>query len=235
MADRYFLPQFPEGDLCALEGAEFHHLVRVMRGSPGDWLTVFDGEGTEADAEIVGLSKASASLRLATRRCESPPTRPDIVLATAVPKADRFRWLVEKATELGVDRLIPLQTARSVVAPGAVKLDKMRQTVIEACKQSGRNRLMPLDPLIPWKEFVSAVVPNACALVADPAGLPLPNVSELWSKNGPLLLVVGPEGGLTETELADAIEAGARTVSLGPRLLRIETAALALAAIFSLR
>jgi 16S rRNA (uracil1498-N3)-methyltransferase len=235
MADRYFLPQFPDGDLCELAGVEFHHLAHVMRGSPGDRLTVFDGQGAEADAEIVRLSKASASLRLATRRCESHPTRSDIVLATAVPKADRFRWLVEKATELGVDRLIPLQTARSVVAPGAVKLDKMRQAVIEACKQSGRNRLMQLEPLTLWSEFVSAVVPSACTFVADPAGLPLPNVSESGSKNGPLLLVVGPEGGLTEMELGEAIEAGARTVALGPRILRIETAALALAAVFILR
>jgi 16S rRNA (uracil1498-N3)-methyltransferase len=235
MADRYFLPQFPEGDLCAMQGAEFHHLVRVMRGSPGDRLTLFDGQGTEADAEIVGLSKASASLRLGTRRGESPPTRPAIVLATAVPKADRFRWLVEKTTELGVDRLIPLQTARSVVAPGAVKLDKMRQAIIEACKQSGRNRLMQLDPLISWGEFVTAVVPNACTFVADPAGLPLRQVAESWPERGPILLVVGPEGGLTEMELADAIGAGSRTVALGPCILRIETAALALAAVFTLR
>ena len=235
MADRYFLPQFPEGDLCELAGVEFHHLAHVMRGSPGDRLTVFDGQGAEADAEIVRLSKASASLRLATRRRESHPTRPDIVLATAVPKADRFRWLVEKATELGVDRLIPLQTARSVVAPGAVKLDKMRQAVIEACKQSGRNRLMQLEPLTLWSEFVSAVVPSACTFVADPAGLPLPNVSEsrLEKRTRSSRRWTGRGADGNGTRRGDRGR-GAHG-RLGPRILRIETAALALAAVFILR
>jgi 16S rRNA (uracil1498-N3)-methyltransferase len=235
MVDRYFLPQLPEDDLCELAGTEFHHLAHVMRGSPGDRLIVFDGQGTEADAEIVKLTKAAASLRLAERRCESPPTPRQIVLATAVPKADRFRWLVEKATELGVDRLIPLQTARSIVAPGAVKLDKMRQTVIEACKQSGRNRLMQVDSLTPWREFVMVPTPNACTFVADPAGLPISDAYESSSGDGLVRLVVGPEGGFSETELHEATEAGARLVTLGPRILRIETAALALAALFLLK
>jgi 16S rRNA (uracil1498-N3)-methyltransferase len=235
MADRYFLPQFPDDELCELTGSEFHHLAHVMRGSPGDQLTVFDGQGTEADAEIIRLSKTSAALRLMTRRGDLPPTEPQIVLAASIPKSDRFRWLVEKATELGVARLIPLQTTRSVVAPGAVKLDKMRQAVIEACKQSGRNRLMRIDPPTRWGEFVGSVVSTAATLVADPNGIPLSDVPGSWVKNGSVLLVIGPEGGFTETELREAIEAGAQTVSLGPRILRIETAALALAAVFSLK
>jgi|HubBroStandDraft_6_1064221.scaffolds.fasta_scaffold13761_4 16S rRNA (uracil1498-N3)-methyltransferase len=230
MVDRYFLPQLPTGDACELAGAEFHHLAHVMRGSRGERLVVFDGQGIEADAEIVCISKTSASLRLADRRSESPKTRPDVVLATAVPKADRFRWLVEKATELGVDRLIPLQTARSIVAPGAVKLDKMRQAVIEACKQSGRNRLMPIDSLMSWNEFVKVVAANTCTYIADPTGLPLAQVSAGQSKPAPVLLVVGPEGGLTETELRESVDAGAHLVNLGPRILRTETAALALVA-----
>jgi 16S rRNA (uracil1498-N3)-methyltransferase len=94
---------------------------------------------------------------------------------------------------------------------------------------------MPIEPPTPWEEFVSAQIPTAATLVADPNGLPLSDVAKSWAKNGSLLLVVGPEGGLTETELREAIEAGAQTVSLGPRILRIETAALALAAVFSLR
>jgi 16S rRNA (uracil1498-N3)-methyltransferase len=235
MADRYFLPHFPEGDLCELDGAEFHHLAHVMRASSGDRLIVFDGEGNEADAEIAHLSKRSASLRLVARRSNSPSARTNVVLAVAVPKTDRFRWLVEKATELGIARLIPLQTARSVVAPGAVKLDKMRQTVVEACKQSGRNRLLQIDSLMSWKDFVTGVVPSMCTLVADPAGLPLPGVAESLDQHASVLVVVGPEGGLTESELREAIDAGARPVTLGPNILRIETAALAVAAFFNLR
>jgi 16S rRNA (uracil1498-N3)-methyltransferase len=235
MADRYFLPHLPEGDRCELGGTEFHHLAHVLRARIGDHLTVFDGSGTEVEAEIAGLSKTAATLRLGVRRRDSPATDCEIVLATAVPKLDRFRWLVEKATELGVARLIPLQTARSVVSPGAVKLDKMRQAVIEACKQSGRNRLMEIEPVTSWREFLSGSVPTSRAFLADPAGDPLPDLADLRQQGQRVLLIVGPEGGLTEVERHEAMEAGARPVTLGPRILRIETAALAMAAVFLLK
>ena len=210
-------------------------MAHVLRGRPGDRLTVFDGSGTEAEAEIVKLSKTAASLRLGVRHCDSPATDCEIVLATAVPKVDRFRWLVEKTTELGVGRLIPLQTARSVVSPGALKLDKMRQAVIEACKQSGRNRLMEIEPVTSWREFVSGSVPTACAFLAEPAGDPLPDLADLRKHGKRVLLIVGPEGGLTEVERHEAMEAGARPVTLGTHILRIETAALAMAAVFLLK
>lgn len=239
MSDRYFLPHFPDGeqhgDRCNLAGSEFHHLVHVMRKAVGDRLTVFDGQGTEADAEIVEIAKTSASLFLAERRRDPPQTRADVVLATAVPKADRMRWLVEKATELGVDRLIPLQTSRSIVAPGAVKLDKMRQVVIEACKQSGRNRLMQIDSLISWKQFVGEVVPTLSTIVADRSGSSIANLDLTIFSSAAILLVIGPEGGLSATEGQEAIEAGAKAVSLGTNILRIETAALALSAVFLMR
>jgi 16S rRNA (uracil1498-N3)-methyltransferase len=235
MADRYFLPQLPVGNLCELRGSEFHHLTHVLRGRPGDRLTVFDGSGTEAEAEIVRLSKTAASLHLGVRRRDSPATDREIVLATAVPKVDRFRWLVEKVTELGVERLIPLQTARSVVSPGALKLDKMRQAVIEACKQSGRNRLMEIEAPTSWRDFVSGSMPTSRAFLADPAGDSIPDLADLRQKRQRVLLIVGPEGGLTEVERHEAMDAGARPVTLGPHILRIETAALAMAALFLLK
>jgi 16S rRNA (uracil1498-N3)-methyltransferase len=238
MSDRYFLPHFPHGDQlgdeCELSGSEFHHLAHVMRKSIGDSFTIFDGQGTEADAEIVALARTSATLRLAQRRHDPPATRAPVTLATAVPKADRLRWLVEKATELGVDRLIPLQTSRSVVAPGSVKLDKMRQAVVEACKQSGRNRLMTIDSLISWKQAVVEVVPTQSTLVADRGGPPLASLN-LSSFTTPVLLAIGPEGGFSATEIHEAVAAGAGTVSLGTNILRIETAALALAAVFLMK
>jgi 16S rRNA (uracil1498-N3)-methyltransferase len=239
MSDRYFLPQFPDGERqgneCALTGSEFHHLAHVMRKGVGDCLTVFDGQGTEADAEIVGIAKTCATLCLAERRSDAPQTHANVVLATAAPKADRMRWLVEKATELGVERLIPLQTSRSIVAPGAFKLDKMRQVVVEACKQSGRNRLMQIDLLMPWRQFVAERVSSLATIVADRDGSPLASLDLSALERASVLLVVGPEGGLSATELQEAVEAGAKTVSLGSNILRIETAALALAAVFLMR
>ena len=203
-----------------------------MRKRVGDRLTLFDGAGTEADAEIVALARTSATLRLCECQPDPPATRAPVILATAVPKADRLRWLVEKATELGVDRLIPLQTSRSVVAPGTVKLDKMRQAVVEACKQSGRNRLMTIDSLIPWKQFLTDAVPTQATLVADRGGPPLASLDLAAFAATPLLLVIGPEGGFSATEVHEAVAAGAHTVCLGSNILRTETAAIALAAVF---
>ncbi len=226
MTARYYAPHLSDAELCEVEGSEFHHLTRVMRAGPGDQVILFDGAGNAAEAQIVELTKSRAALRILKRGFE-PEVSPIVMLATAVPKADRFRWLVEKATELGVSRLIPLQTARSVVEPGSTKLDKMRATVIEACKQSGRNRLMTIDPLTDWDSFLSNLAPSGRLLVADPGGA----ACERKQSAGPLVLVVGPEGGLTDAEVIQAVQAGGRCISLGPRILRTETAAVALAAL----
>jgi len=235
MTARFYVPQLSAAESCELTGSEWHHLAHVMRSAIGDRVVLFDGNGHEADAEITTLAKSRASLRILARRTDLPEDESTIVLATAVPKADRFRWLVEKATELGVGRLIPLQTARSVVSPGDVKLDKMRTTVIEACKQSGRNRLMRVEPTMNWETLITTVVPTGSAFVADLSGALLASAIAAAEPGRPVILIVGPEGGLTEGELRLAIAAGAKSVSLGPRILRIETAALALAAIGGLR
>jgi 16S rRNA (uracil1498-N3)-methyltransferase len=230
MTARYYAPHLTGGDSCELDGAEFHHLTRVMRACPGDQVVLFDGKGNVAQAEIIDLSKSRASLRIlqSTREAEEGPS---VVLATAVPKADRFRWLVEKATELGVGRLIPLQTARSVTEPRSTKLDKMRTTVIEACKQSGRNRLMAIGPLTDWQSFLSDFAATGRLLVADPGGAAQASLCESRPSDPPIILVVGPEGGLTDVEVIQAVDAGGRCISLGPRVLRTETAAIALAAL----
>jgi 16S rRNA (uracil1498-N3)-methyltransferase len=239
MTARYYAPHLTDGDSCELEGAELHHLSRVMRAARGEQVVLFDGNGTVAEAEIIDLSKSRASLRILNRTSEPQEGRV-VALATAVPKADRFRWLVEKATELGVSRLIPLQTARSVTEPRSTKLDKMRTTVIEACKQSGRNRLMAIDPLTDWQSFLSDAPLTGRLIVADPSGAPGParretrQGCEMSQGQRPIVLVVGPEGGFTDAEVTQAREAGGCCVSLGPRILRTETAAIALAALYLL-
>src|ERR1700693_691456 len=128
MTDRYYAPQLSDAETCELEGSEFHHLARVMRAVVGDRIMLFDGSGRAAEAEIVELAKSRASLRILSHHTETQPAGRTVVLATAIPKADRFRWLVEKATELGVDRLVPLLTTRGVTEPGSNKLDRMRAT-----------------------------------------------------------------------------------------------------------
>lgn len=236
MTDRFFCPSIPATNVTHLEGTEAHHLQRVLRKSVGDEIEIFDGSGRVAKAEITAVSKKSVALKI-LQASETPEPAGQITLATAVPKGDRFRWLVEKAVELGVDRLIPLITEHSVVKPGEGKRDKMEQVVIEACKQSGRNRLMLIEEPQTWTDFLHMQFTETkifdWAGIATPGGPPL---AEVVSEGLPesVVFLIGPEGGWTETEVTQAREAGAIAVGLGPNILRIETAAIALAAFAAL-
>ena len=236
MDHRFYLPAPLGVETVELSGPEAHHLIHVLRMRAGQQVQLFDGQGAEATAEIVQLKKHSAELQV-LRVCSTPPeTQFPVVLGTAVPKGDRFRWLVEKATELGVERLIPLRTEHSVVDPGRGKLEKMQQTVIAACKQSGRSRLMQIDPVTAWDDLIAAEFPGRNTFVAHADGTPINEVfSPAASTNEPVLLCVGPEGGFTGDEVRRAVDAGAQLVNLGLRTLRIETAAVAFASFFVFR
>jgi 16S rRNA (uracil1498-N3)-methyltransferase len=148
-----------------------------------------------------------------------------LTLATAMPKGERVDWLVEKACELGVSRLQPILTSRSVVDPGSGKLDRLRRGVIEACKQCGRNRLMEIKSPIAWGDLLSEGT-EAIGLVAHPGGASFEN----WPENSEgtsVTLAIGPEGGFSEAEIDAAVVLGWTLVSLGATILRIETAGLA--------
>jgi 16S rRNA (uracil1498-N3)-methyltransferase len=190
---------------------------------------LFDGSGLEASAELTSAANGVAELAVRELRAANTEPAVSLVLAAAVPKGDRFAWLIEKATELGVRRFVPLITERSVVNPGAGKLDKMRRTIVEASKQCGRSRLMELDSPVRWDEFVAREFAESRGWVAHPNGEAIKSAAR--PEAGPLVAAVGPEGGFTDSELDLAVQAGAKLVSLGPRILRIETAAVALAAV----
>lgn len=236
MRSRFYLPGPLDTETVMLPDSEAHHLLHVLRKQVGDQVFLFNGEGTEATAEIIGFGRNTVELRIVSRRTESAIAPSRFVVGVAVPKGDRFRWLVEKATELGVERLIPLQTARSVVDPRANKLDKLRQTVIAASKQCGRLWLMEITEPIPWEEFVLREFPNRLAYVAHPTGEPIVlEMPELLRESElSIAAAVGPEGGFTDQEVARAVASGANLVNLGSSILRVETAALAVAALFSM-
>jgi 16S rRNA (uracil1498-N3)-methyltransferase len=212
-----------------LEGTEAHHLLRVLRIVPGECVILFDGSGIEASAELTRTANGAADLEVREICTANTESAASLVLAAAVPKGDRFGWLIEKATELGVQRFVPLITERSIVTPGGGKLAKMRRTIVEASKQCGRSRLMKLDAPVPWRDFVVREFAAAGGWVAHPSGDAIETATR--SEGGPLVAAVGPEGGFTAGELELAVQAGAKLVSLGPRILRIETAAVALAAV----
>ena len=232
MPDRFFAPSFPETGTLTLDGLEAHHLMHVMRIAAGEMVEVFDGRGLVASAEVLAVRKRYVELRVVAARREASPAR-EVILGMAVPKGDRFDWLIEKATELGVTRIVPLVTARSSVDPRESKLDKLRQTVITACKQCGRNHLLEVSPVTAWTDFVRNEFPNRAAFVAHLTTDASPlSVSALMLDHQPsAVFAIGPEGGFTNDEVALAVAIGAKPISLGPLVLRIETAAIALAAI----
>lgn len=228
MPDWFYAPVALHAPAVELTGDEARHMARVLRMKRGDRVVLFDGRGAEAAAEIEAVARENVRLRVLETR-SSPEPQPPVILATAVPKGDRFRWLVEKATELGVSQLIPIETARSIVEPGAGKLDKLRQTVLAACKQSHRSRAMDLAPMISFAECC-ARISDSLAVIAHPTANPAAAIPFEEKPVRPILLIVGPEGGFTDDELDAALRAGARPASLGRGILRIETAAVALAA-----
>ena len=236
MKHRFFcdtLPNEADGGQVVLKGAEAKHLTSVLRLGPGDLVELFDGRGTAARAEIISGGKREIELSIVERKVDFQQGGPEVVLAPAVPKGDRIRSLVEKATEVGSDRMVPLKTHRSVVHPRAGKQKKMHHAVIAACKQCGRNRLMRIDPLMTWDELLA--VENQSLVIgqqgAENSGESIARL--LAAPHTPLVLCVGPEGGWTDGELDAAREAKATLIGVGRHTLRIETAALALAALVS--
>ncbi len=213
-----------------LDGPEAHHLAVVLRLRPGDHVCLFNGDGREYPALVEAAAKRSVQLRVLG--VESPAReRPGrLEVASALPKGDRAQFLLEKLTELGVTHFVPLQTAYSVVNPREDRLERLHRHVIEASKQCGRNVLMTLEPLTEWSVYVDRADLPARKLLAHPGGSSL----ERGTPGDDVALAIGPEGGFRDDEVERAKAAGWGVVSLGPRVLRIETAALALASWFSL-
>ena len=213
-----------------LPAAEAHHLAHVLRMRPGEQAVIFDGAGGDALAEIVALAPDRAELKIVDRRSADTEAPFSLPIASAVPKGDRFRWMVEKLTELGVQRLIPIVTKRSIVDPREGKLDRLRQTIVEASKQCGRSRLMELDAPTNWAPVLAGRGPGRF-LIAHPAGDPWDPATHRLDR--PITVAVGPEGGFTDEEVAMACAAGGELVPRGPRSLLIETAAVAVAGLLT--
>jgi 16S rRNA (uracil1498-N3)-methyltransferase len=228
MSDRFFIATPINGDRAELTGDEARHLASVMRAKVGDEVIVFDGSGAEFLARITAIGRRAVELATIERREISRELPFSLTLAVALPKGERQKWLVDKATELGVTRLVPLITERGVAQPLAASLDRLRRSVVEASKQCGRNRLMEIASPLAVSELFASAQRDQVRIVADPSGS---LISALNPRGGsPLLAAVGPEGGFSTDELAAARAAGWQVISLGPRILRVETAAVALAA-----
>jgi 16S rRNA (uracil1498-N3)-methyltransferase len=239
MSKRFFVDQPISDDRAVLAGPEAHHLAHVMRAGLGDEITLFEGSGREFRARIerIGRSEIEASILEMLDVDRELGVR--TTLAVALPKGDRQAWLVEKAVELGVTRLVPVQTARGVAQPVDKALERLRRAVIEAAKQCGRNRLLEITPSQTWTELVASNPESAWRGFAHPGGQILLGSVTAPVASGPrtdeYIFGIGPEGGFTDEEVAAAQAAGWHSIDLGPRILRVETAAILLAASVMLR
>lgn len=237
MADRYFSDVPIVGDRAVLSHSEAHHLIHVMRARQGDEVVLFDGSGVEFLARIERTTRNDVELAILERKDVDRELSGALVLGVSLPKGDRQKWLVEKAVELGVKRLVPLVTARSVAQPVEKALERLRRSVVEASKQCGRNRLMEIAEPLVWAEFVVSAKGTKRRWLAHPAGSDqagVPAVRPSGARAGGCVLAVGPEGGFSDDEVTAALQAGWEWIDLGPRILRIETAALLLAGLAAL-
>jgi 16S rRNA (uracil1498-N3)-methyltransferase len=232
VSTRFYSPDPAQNGKLWLGTEEARHLSRVCRLGIGDVVEVFDGEGHATRAEIVKVEHGGVELIAIGPPLTDPAPPFSLTLASAVPKGDRFDWLIEKATELGVGRLIPMVTERSVVEPGGPKLGRLRRAIIEASKQCGRNRLMILDHPVRW-DRLAELYADSIRFLADPEGVTSPRWPAIPPERS-VILAVGPEGGFTPSERAKADKMGWLTIRLTSTILRIETAGLAgCAALFS--
>ena len=210
------------GARVGLDAAQANYLGNVMRLNEGDQLLLFDGVSGEWLAEIAEAGKKRMVLAV-IEPTKPQEAVPDLWLAFAPVKKGRVDWLVEKAVELGVARLCPVVTQRTIV--DKLNLERMRAHIVEAAEQCGRTSLAAIDEPVKLETFLRSRDPSRMLYFADETG---GRAARTAFKPGPALILIGPEGGFTPEEAA-AIRAapGAQAISLGPRILRAETAALA--------
>lgn len=215
--------------MIVLRGAEFHHSVRVSRVRAGDVVKLLDGRGGTYEARVARVGAREVSLEVLSR--ERAPERASVDIALALTKAPRFDLAVEKCTELGVRRLIPFIAARGLWRGGldesGLKIERIRRRIVASCKQSGQPFFPEIAAPASLDELVERLASYAAVFLAEQhSGAETTEASE--ASDGPVLGIIGPEGGLTAGERERLVAKGAVPLSLGPFRLRSETAAICL-------
>ncbi len=227
---RLYVDDLPDDAEATLPGARAHYLRNVLRAKIGQSIIVFDGRGSERVAEITLLTKSAARLRF-TAVIEPQTNSPlELELVQAIPKSDAMDLIVQKATELGVARIRPVVTEFGVVRPNveraARRLEHWRRIAQSACEQSGRHFVPEIDAPRDLADVLAESPEAALRLVLDPSGAYAFSQALGTAHQSRCILLIGPEGGLSSLDLTCAARAGFVSVTLGPRILRVATAAL---------
>ncbi|HEY2794084.1 MAG TPA: 16S rRNA (uracil(1498)-N(3))-methyltransferase [Micromonosporaceae bacterium] len=229
----FLVTALPTEDEFVLDGPEGHHAADVQRLRIGERLLLGDGVGGTASAEVKAVGKGTLTVIITSREYAQPPT-PRLVVAQGIPKGDRGELAVQAMTEVGVDEIVPWSATRCVTVwrgdRGAKARDKWAATAREAAKQA-RRAWLPM--VAPAAVGTTALAPRVTFVLHEEAAEPLSAV-EVPSE-AEIVLVVGPEGGITDEEVAAFTAAGARTVRLGANVLRTSTAGVAALSILATR
>jgi 16S rRNA (uracil1498-N3)-methyltransferase len=226
--NRIYCPEsLTTGAIVPLPPLSANHVARVLRLRAGASLQVFDGQGNEFHAEI-NDTQNSVTVKVLERLNGALESPISITLVQGISRSERMDWALQKATELGVNCIAPVLTARSVVRlddkQSSKKLDHWNNIIIGACEQSGRSRLPKVLAPVTFREYMSNSTKQGLRLVLSPtAPGSLTRINSMPSK---VELLIGPEGGLDDEEIERAQAAGFVPVTLGPRILRTETAAI---------
>ena len=231
---RFFLSDISPKPNCSVDLTPLAHQLRsVLRLEPGSMITLLDGSGTAFHTEIVVLAADRATGRVVAQEPVDCEPGVALTLYQCMLKRERFEWVLQKGTELGVSRFVPVISSRTVVRPAAKllpKYDRWRAIIREAAEQSRRGRLPILENPLEWEEAVAQGAGERLLAWEEARGKDS-GFGDQLADSDTVSLLIGPEGGISRDEAAAASDRGWRSVSLGPRILRAETAAVAAASI----
>jgi 16S rRNA (uracil1498-N3)-methyltransferase len=229
LARRRFFVDRIRNHQAELTGYDARHLARVLRAEPGQRYEISDNQRAYL-AEIDSVTSRSVTFRILELLPASPPAR-EIMLYAALIKFDRFEWLIEKATELGVTHIVPVNAERSekgLAAAAARRMERWRKIARESSQQARRVRMPEIRATEAFLAATADPSPRRIFLEEEPGA---PPILDALQADRAVAVLTGPEGGWTERERSLALDAGWQPVSLGPHILRAETAAIAALAI----
>lgn len=232
---RFYCPiPLSSGQALSLPAGAARH-VQVLRLQPGALITLFNGEGGEFDAMVSRMGRSDVEVEVGMHRAVERETARAVHLLVGITANERMDWLVEKATELGVASITPMVAERSILKLKGERADKKlahwQGVAVAAAEQCGRNRVPPVYSAVTLIEWLKKAPPGERWVLSLGEGAQA--VAQLAHNKGPVTVLSGPEGGLSPNEEAAAVAAGFTPASLGPRVLRAETAPLAVLAVFA--
>jgi len=225
---RFFLPDLA-GDTITIAGEDGRHIAKSLRCRPGETLELCDGRGNDALAVIRAVSGETVTAEIQERRPSRGELPCRVTLYQALPKGDKLEFIVQKAVELGASAIVPVLTSRCVSRPDRrgmeKKLERLGKIARDAAGQSGRGALPAVRPLLSFRETVAEMAKSPCPILFyERAETPLGKI--LASRPPEIAFLVGPEGGFSPDEAEEAQQAGLALCTMGPRILRCETAPL---------